>query len=26
MTPNGFYRGKQIIAPADIYEDEDDDE
>ncbi len=26
MTPDGFYRGRQVIAPKDVYEDEDDDE
>jgi large subunit ribosomal protein L32 len=26
MTPNGFYRGRQVIAPTDVYEDDDDDE
>jgi large subunit ribosomal protein L32 len=26
MTPNGFYRGRQVIASTDVYEDEDDDE
>jgi large subunit ribosomal protein L32 len=25
MTPNGFYRGRQVIAPKDVYEDDDDD-
>ncbi len=26
MTPDGFYRGRQVIVPTDVYEDEDDDE
>jgi len=25
MTSNGFYRGRQVIAPKDVYEDEDDE-
>ncbi|MCK5903212.1 MAG: 50S ribosomal protein L32 [Cocleimonas sp.] len=25
MTPNGFYRGRQVIQPKDVYVDEDDD-
>lgn len=24
MTPNGFYRGRQVIAPKDVYVDEDE--
>jgi len=24
MTPNGFYRGRQVIQPKDIYIDEDE--
>ena len=26
MTPNGFYRGRQVIAPKEVYEDDDADE
>lgn len=26
MTPNGFYRGRQVIMPKDVYEDDDADE
>ena len=25
MTPNGFYRGRQVIMPKEVYEEEDDD-
>ena len=25
MTPNGFYRGRQVITPKDVYEEEEDD-
>ena len=24
MTPNGFYRGRQVIQPKDVYIDEDE--
>lgn len=26
MTPDGFYRGRQVIQPKDVYEDEEDDD
>lgn len=25
MTPDGFYRGRQVIVPKEVFEDDDDE-